>query len=113
MDLLLEGLDSRILLMPDTYWLQHGGVDVRAFIEKHASRIGMLHLKDMKRTADGPTFAELGVGNLNFEGILRVARSCAIDTWIVEQDKCDGDPLESASVSYKHLQQLLRKECVL
>ena len=106
MELLLDGFDPRIRLMPDTYWLQHGGVDVRDFIEKHADRIRILHLKDMKRTAEGPTFAELGVGNINFPGILQLARDCGIHEFIVEQDQCDGDPLHSAEISLSHYKSL-------
>ena len=106
MELLLAGFDPRIRLMPDTYWLQHGGVDVRNFIEKHADRIRILHLKDMKRVADGPTFAELGVGNINFPGILAVARKSGIAEFIVEQDQCDGDPLHAAEVSLAYYRSL-------
>ncbi|MBE6691386.1 MAG: sugar phosphate isomerase/epimerase [Ruminococcaceae bacterium] len=108
MELLLEGFDPRIRLMPDTYWLQHGGMDVRDFIERHAERIRILHLKDMKRTAEGPTFAELGVGNLNLPGILHIASELGITELIVEQDKCDGNPLTSAEISCKYLKNLLK-----
>ena len=108
MELLLEGFDPRIRLMPDTYWLQHGGVDVRDFIERHAARIGVLHFKDMKRTAEGPTFAELGVGNINFPGIVRLAQDLGIKDYIVEQDVCDGDPLVSAQISCTYLKNLLK-----
>ena len=74
MDILLDGFDKEAIdLMPDTYWLQHGGVDVRAFIERHRERIKILHLKDMKRTADGVTFAEVGEGNINITGIISLA----------------------------------------
>lgn len=106
MEILLDGFDPRIRLMPDTYWLQHGGMDVRDFIERHAVRIGLLHLKDMKRTAEGPTFAELGVGNINFPGILSLAQGLGITDFIVEQDTCDGDPILSAQISYAYFKSL-------
>lgn len=107
MDILLEGFDKELIdLMPDTYWLQHGGADVRDFIETHKERIKILHLKDMKRTPDGVTFAEIGIGNLNMRGILKTARECGISTFIVEQDICDGNPLDSAKISYDSLKTL-------
>ena len=107
MDILLEGFDKELIdLMPDTYWLQHGGADVRDFIETHKERIKILHLKDMKRTEEGVTFAEIGIGNLNMRGIVKTARACGIDTFIVEQDICDGDPIESAKISYKAVRSL-------
>lgn len=102
--LLVEGFDSKYVdFMPDTYWLQHGGADVRAFLESVAGRIRILHLKDMKRTVDGPTYAEIGSGNINFAGIVEVARNIGVEHYIVEQDKCDVDPLISAKTSYDYI----------
>ena len=111
MDILLGGFDEELVdLMPDTYWLQHGGVDVRDFIETHADRIKMLHLKDMKRALDGPTFAEVGVGNINMKGIIKLALSLGISDFIVEQDQCDGDPLVSAKISIDNIKKILKEE---
>lgn len=107
MDILLDGFDKDAIdLMPDTYWLQHGGVDVRDFIETHADRIKILHLKDMKRIPDGVTFAEVGEGNLNMSGIIKTALKAGVRDFIVEQDKCDGDPLESARISCENLKRI-------
>jgi sugar phosphate isomerase/epimerase len=61
----------------------------------------------MKRAHDGPTFAEIGVGNINFEGIINVAKNIGIEYFIVEQDKCDGDPINSARISCEYLRNLL------
>ena len=94
-------------LMPDTYWIQHGGADVRSFIEKHANKIKMLHLKDMKMTAEGQTFAEIGMGNLDMNGILKTATDKGIECFIVEQDKCDGDPLCSARISIENIKKMM------
>jgi len=106
MDILISGF-SGVDLMPDTYWLQHGGVDVRDFIESHGKDIKILHLKDMKRTQDGVTFAEVGEGNLNISGIVKTAKSLGIENFIVEQDLCDGDPLTSARISFENLKKIM------
>ena len=108
MDILLEEFDkNNVDLMPDTYWLQHGGADVRDFVDRYADRITILHVKDMKRIADGVTFAEVGEGNLTMRGITAEARNKGIGIYIVEQDRCDGDPLYSAKVSYDNLAKIL------
>lgn len=108
MDILLEGFDKELVdLMPDIYWLQHGGVDVRDFIERYAERIKLLHLKDMKRVADGVTFAEVGCGNLNMRGIISTAINVGIRNFIVEQDICDKNPLISAKASFENAKELL------
>lgn len=106
MDILLGGFCG-VRLMPDTYWLQHGGVDVRDFIETGAERIGILHVKDMKRTSEGVAFAEVGEGNLNMRGIIKTARSVGIKDFVVEQDECDGDPIESARISFENIKRIL------
>jgi sugar phosphate isomerase/epimerase len=75
-------------------------------LESLKGRVRILHLKDMKRTADGPTFAEIGQGNLNWQGILDVANAIGVRHCIVEQDQCDGDPLDSIRMSYEYLKNL-------
>lgn len=106
--LLKEGFDpSFVSFMPDTYWIQHGGADIRDFLEKFGKQTKILHLKDMKRTPEGPTYAEIGEGNINFEGIIKTAKSVGIEHFFVEQDTCKGDPLESVRISLENLRKLL------
>ncbi|MBE6541578.1 MAG: sugar phosphate isomerase/epimerase [Ruminococcaceae bacterium] len=108
MSILLDGFDKDLVdLMPDIYWLQHGGVDIRDFLEKTAGRAKLLHLKDMKRTVDGVTYAELGMGNINLPGVVETAKSVGIDRFIVEQDSCDGDPLVSAQISFEYIKRYI------
>ncbi|MBQ6824714.1 MAG: sugar phosphate isomerase/epimerase [Clostridia bacterium] len=95
--------------MPDTYWLHTGGCDVRHFLEETRGRVTLLHLKDLKRLESGQTFAEVGKGNLWFKGILQTALDCGIHQFIVEQDQCDGDPLESIRISYQNAKALLEE----
>ncbi len=104
MELYIEGFDKTVCLMPDTYWLQHGGIDVRAFIAKHGKRTKILHLKDMKRVSDGQSFAELGEGNMNFDDILYEASLAGIKYYIVEQDISEN-PLKSAKISFEFMKK--------
>lgn len=94
--------------MPDTYWVHDGGYDVRHLLEQTKGRVKILHLKDMKRTEEGHTFTEVGSGNLYFEGIVNTALNCGITNFIVEQDFCEGDPLESLKQSYMFIKSILR-----
>ncbi len=60
MDMLVEGLNPETTsFVLDMYWVQHGGGDVRYWIEKLVGRIDILHLKDMKMTvkADSANWA--------------------------------------------------------
>ena len=94
-------------LMPDTYWIQHGGADVIKFIEDNKDKIKILHLKDMQRTVDGVTFSELGKGNMNMKGIIEKAKELGISNLVVEQDLCFGDSLESAEISINYLKGVM------
>lgn len=106
MDLLVEKLDPTCTsFVLDTYWVQHGGGDVRYWIEKLAGRIDILHLKDMKRIdAEAPhLYCEIGNGNLYWEGILETALKTGVKSFIVEQDVCPGDPFDSLKISSDYL----------
>ena len=103
-DMLVEGLTAgNSYFMPDTYWIQHGGADVRHCIEKLKGRIRILHLKDAKMTAEGLTFAEIGNGNLFWAGIIESAKTSGVEYFVVEQDRCDNSPINSIKCSAEYL----------
>lgn len=107
MDMLIEGMDKENTgFVLDTYWVQHGGADVRHWIEKLAGRIDILHLKDMARNKEGtpPQYiTEVGNGNLYWEGILETAIRTGVKHFVVEQDTCPGDPFDSLKMSSDYL----------
>ncbi len=103
----IEGFDAALVdFMPDTYWIHKGGCDVRHLLERLRGRVKILHLKDMKYTLGGEAFAEVGRGNLYFEGILQLALDCGIKQFVVEQDQCDQDPIESLKQSFDYIKSL-------
>jgi len=104
-EMLAEKLNPEIVFVLDTYWLQHGGADIRYWIEKLKGRIEVLHLKDMKRTETGTTFAEVGQGNLWWDGIIKAAEECGVRHFVVEQDEWDKDSLECIRISSQYLHQ--------
>ena len=104
MDMLVEGLDpKKTSFVLDTYWVQHGGGDVRHWIEKLAGRIDILHLKEMGRNENGPYITEIGHGNIWWEGVLATAEKCGVKYYVVEQDTCPGDPFESIKKSAEYI----------
>lgn len=105
MDYLVEEFDpNNVSFVLDTYWVQHGGGDVRAWMEKLAGRIDILHLKDMAVKLDGvPYITEIGQGSINFDGIIEVAEKIGVKHYVVEQDTCPGDPFESLKISRDYI----------
>lgn len=104
MDMLVEGLDPlKTSFVLDTYWVQHGGGDVRFWIEKLAGRIDILHLKAMGRNENGPFITEIGNDNMNWAGILESAETSGVKYYVVEQDSWPGDPFDSVRQSAEYL----------
>ncbi len=110
-DYLIDGLDPKnTSFVLDTYWCQHGGIDVRAMIERLAGRIDILHLKDMEscheysfdtivvnengkpeiktQSLAAPAIIEVGAGNINFKDIIPLAEKCGVKYFVVEDDRC-------------------------
>lgn len=112
MDMLVDGLNPETTsFVLDTYWVQHGGGDVRHWIEKLQGRIDILHLKDMKRNisedASIQQITEVGNGNLYWEGILATARKNGVKYFVVEQDEnWEKDCFSSLEQSLKYLREL-------
>jgi len=110
MDMLVEGLDPvKTSFVLDTYWVQHGGGDVRYWIEKLTGRVDILHLKEMGRNADGPFITEIGNGNMWWEGIFDTAEKAGVKYYVVEQDICPGDQFESARISSEYIHKHFMK----
>lgn len=109
-DMLVEGLNpATTSFVLDTYWVQHGGGDVRHWIESLAGRIDILHLKDMGKNRETQFITEIGHGNLYWEGILESAEKAGVKYYVVEQDTCPGDPFESLKFSSEYLHKHFMK----
>ena len=115
MDYLYEQLDPKnVSFVLDTCWVQHGGADVRYWMEKLAGRIDILHLKDIKPYYDEngkvtQTMTEIGNGNIYWDGVLETAEKIGVKHYVVEQDKCDGDPFDSLKISADYLAKFIKK----
>jgi sugar phosphate isomerase/epimerase len=86
----------------DTYWVQHGGGDVAAWLRRLGDRVSLLHLKDMGMVLRDQIFVEVGEGNLNWPAILDAARAANVRWYIVELDTCPRDSFESLAISYRN-----------
>lgn len=89
----------------DTAWVQVGGADPAAYLRQYAGRCPVIHVKDLaaEKRGDHVWFTPLGEGILDWPAIFRAAREAGVEWYVYEQDTCDGDPLESARVSYAFL----------
>lgn len=110
----------------DTCWLSYGGVDPVSYIEKYASRLDVVHLKDYccqelpqkpmwqlmaqgmekpeKLSQVGFQYVPVGMGVENWQGILAAIEASAASYVVVEQDESkERSPMEAARLSRMYL----------
>jgi len=108
LDIIYDESDPRYLKAEiDTYWIQHGGGDVIAWIKKVSGRMPVVHFKDMVMHEGQQTMAEIGEGNLNWPGIIAACEEAGVEWYCVEQDVCPDDPMDSIRASQKFVADLL------
>lgn len=103
LDLLLALASPENLLAElDTYWVRHGGESPVEYINRYAGRVDLLHIKDMAGDPNR-SFAEVGSGILDWDGIFTAAEKAGVKWLLVEQDTCPGPPIQSARKSFEYL----------
>ncbi|HOE66648.1 MAG TPA: sugar phosphate isomerase/epimerase [Candidatus Hydrogenedentes bacterium] len=83
----------------DCGWAWYAGTDPVAFIEKHAGRCPLLHIKDIKSTASPPVHTEVGRGGIDWKPIFAAGKAAGVKWFIVEQDECERDSMECVAIS--------------
>jgi sugar phosphate isomerase/epimerase len=106
LDILYQNSDPALVQAEiDTFWIQKGGADPAAYIRQYAGRAPLIHVKDMT-SDERRTFAEVGAGQMAWPPIFEAAEAGGARAYIVEQDICPGDPLESIKISLQNLKAM-------
>lgn len=104
MQRLIDGLPAELLgFILDTYWLQAGGVDPALMIRQLAGRVPVIHLKDMAMRGHDQIMTPVLSGNMNFQAILEACAEAGTEWLLIEQDTCDGEPIDCLAESYRNL----------
>ena len=61
----------------------------------------------MTTAENKPNYCEIGAGNLIFAKIIAAADTSGCEWFIVEQDVCPGDPVDSLAQSFRYLTENL------
>jgi len=104
-DLMMAAADpANLQAQIDTYWVTDAGLVPVSVINQYAGRCPLLHIKDM--TAGTPhTFAEVGRGIIDWPPVFKAGKAAGAKWFIVEQDTCSGDSLDSAKISAGYMRQ--------
>jgi sugar phosphate isomerase/epimerase len=105
--LLHPSADNPILAEIDVYWVKKAGLDPVSFISRYASRMPIIHLKDMTDDAE-MTYAEIGTGSIEFLPILQWGEANGVEWYVAEQDKCRRDPMDCVETSLTNLKRLMK-----
>ncbi len=99
LDHLLQTTDASLVKLElDVYWAAYAGVDPVAFLQTHAERIALIHLKDM---AADRAMTEVGKGILDMQSMCTFAEEHSL--WgIVEHDHPQIPSLESARIALEY-----------
>lgn len=110
MDVLMEETAPELFhFIPDTYWLQMGGVNPAAYLRKMKGRVEVCHFKDFAVNGMTPVFAEVGCGNIDLLDCFRACQEIGAGSIVIEQDTCPRDPFDCLKNSYQNLMGLSRQ----
>lgn len=104
MDVLLAETDPAIVSFEiDTFWIEYAGLNAAEFIRNNASRVALIHAKDMRRRdrRDVP----VGQGDVDFPAVLPL---CSANEWPVVVEYEGRDALNALRQGSLYLRSLPR-----
>ncbi|MGH8236247.1 MAG: sugar phosphate isomerase/epimerase family protein [Steroidobacteraceae bacterium] len=112
-DELLRLTDPKLITMElDIAWAVTAGVDPVKYLKKHADRISLLHVKEVRKDLrtmvdrlQGQT-TEVGSGKIDWPHIFKATDPARIKHYFVEQENFERPPLEAVRISFDYLKGL-------
>jgi len=115
-DELLRLTDPALVTMEmDIAWVVTAGADPVKYLKKHANRISLLHVKEVRkdlRTMVDRVQAqttEVGSGKIDWKHTFKAMEPGLIKHYFVEQENFERPPLEAVKVSFDYLKTLATK----
>jgi sugar phosphate isomerase/epimerase len=112
-DELLKATDPSLVTMElDLAWVVTAGADPVKYLKKHADRISMLHVKDVRKDMRTMTdrvqaqTTEVGSGKIDWKHLFKSMESSRIKHYFVEQENFERPPLDAVKVSFDYLKTL-------
>lgn len=114
-DELLRLTDPKLVTMEmDLAWVVTAGVDPVKYLRKHADRISLLHVKEVRKdlrvTADKlqSQTTEVGSGRIDWKQVFGAMDAARIRHYFVEQENFERSTLAAVRISFEYLRTLAR-----
>ena len=96
--------------IPDTYWMQVGGVNPAEYMRKLNGRVEVCHFKDMRIVNNQQCFAECGTGNLDLDSCYQTCKEIGVKYIVIEQDLCyEKDVFDSVKIGFEGLKRIAER----
>jgi sugar phosphate isomerase/epimerase len=96
-DRLLERIPAeRLVAQFDLGWVHVAGQSPAEYLRRYKGRVPIVHFKDFVQGRDD---AEIGRGAVGYDAVLPAALDAGVEIIIVEQERFDKSPFESAAIS--------------
>ncbi|WP_284251665.1 PQQ-dependent sugar dehydrogenase [Litorihabitans aurantiacus] len=103
-EILAQNTDEDLVTFQlDVAWATHAGVDVVDLLDEYGDRIELLHIKDATNlgAATGPSFVNLGEGDVPLQAILAKAQEVGVELYTLEYDRTpDGESFATEGFEY-------------
>ena len=103
---------SLVTIELDIGWVVTAGADPAHYLTKHADRISLLHVKDVRRDLhvvrdrlEAQT-TEVGAGKIDWKALFGAMNPAHIRHYFVEQENFERPSIEATKISYEYLRKL-------
>jgi sugar phosphate isomerase/epimerase len=114
-DELLRLTDPKLVTMEmDLAWVVTAGADPLQYLRKHADRISMLHVKEVRKDLRVMSdklqsqTTEVGSGKIDWRQLFGAMDPARIRHYFVEQENFERAPLEAVRISYDYLRSIAK-----
>ncbi len=115
-DELLRLTDPKLVTMEmDLAWVVTAGVDPLKYLRKHADRISMLHVKEVRKDLRVTAVdklqsqtTEVGSGKIDWKQLFAAMDPARIRHYFVEQENFERSPLDAVRISFDYLRSIAK-----
>jgi len=100
LDILFENLPPEAIMELDIFWSDYAGVDSMAYMEKHKSRLEVLHVKQIDKDKNN---VELSKGIIDFADVITKGKAMGVKEFILEFEEYDIPSLVAAENDIKYI----------